>query len=395
MKIGRICYEWPPPWDGLTPNPYEISKSQTQLGHKIVYFSANWPNSGKVVTENNILNIKVIREPLSGLVNITSSVLIFFKFKKWMKTHTVDVLHFHGHFGLWILRYLVFVKKFFKKSKLARIPIVYHFHNTVAGREDKLRKAGKSPTFISQFFAWPLAKYSDKLAVDHADALIACSNEVKNEIFEFYNPQNDNVYLVENGVNTNLFAPINIEELEKSRVELGFDNLDKIILFVGKLTERKNPDLLIEALAKLPPEYKLFMIGRGSPEYEADLKLLISKLGVKKRVIMSGYNPYPHMPVAYQISDLLVLPSDFEGLPKVALEALSSKTHVLASSFELQNEISGFYKLEKLTTDELVKKITEIFNSGVKVDRQSLIKHYSWEIKVKEIDAIYNKIISK
>ena len=37
MKILRICYEYPEPWDGLTPGPFEISRHQLNLGHNIFF----------------------------------------------------------------------------------------------------------------------------------------------------------------------------------------------------------------------------------------------------------------------------------------------------------------------------------------------------------------------
>ena len=37
MNILRICYEYPPPWEGLTPGPYEISNFQIKIGHRIFY----------------------------------------------------------------------------------------------------------------------------------------------------------------------------------------------------------------------------------------------------------------------------------------------------------------------------------------------------------------------
>ena len=38
MKILRICYEYPYPWSGLTPGPFEITRHQIINGHDVVYF---------------------------------------------------------------------------------------------------------------------------------------------------------------------------------------------------------------------------------------------------------------------------------------------------------------------------------------------------------------------
>ena len=39
MNILRVCYEYPPYWDGLTPGPFEISSSQIEKGHKIIFLA--------------------------------------------------------------------------------------------------------------------------------------------------------------------------------------------------------------------------------------------------------------------------------------------------------------------------------------------------------------------
>ena len=46
MKILRIVYDWPPPWYGLAPAPYEMTVAQTKLGHTIDVFCGRWPRAG-------------------------------------------------------------------------------------------------------------------------------------------------------------------------------------------------------------------------------------------------------------------------------------------------------------------------------------------------------------
>ena len=46
MNILRIVYDWPNPWQGLAPHPYEITAAQLKAGHKVTLFCGQWPNSG-------------------------------------------------------------------------------------------------------------------------------------------------------------------------------------------------------------------------------------------------------------------------------------------------------------------------------------------------------------
>ena len=46
MKIARIIYDWPPPWSGLAPHPYELTLAQLKLGHEVEIFCGRWPHAG-------------------------------------------------------------------------------------------------------------------------------------------------------------------------------------------------------------------------------------------------------------------------------------------------------------------------------------------------------------
>lgn len=92
------------------------------------------------------------------------------------------------------------------------------------------------------------------------------------------------------------------------------------ILSVGSLNPVKNHALLLRAFAALPrADARLMLLGRG-PE-EAMLRALAGELGVADRVVFAGFRPDPA--AFYASSGLLVLSSDFEGLPNVLVEALS------------------------------------------------------------------------
>ena len=49
MNILRLVYEWPPPWDGLTPGPYELTQAQLKLGHQVMVFcGGGFKDLGKI-----------------------------------------------------------------------------------------------------------------------------------------------------------------------------------------------------------------------------------------------------------------------------------------------------------------------------------------------------------
>ena len=102
------------------------------------------------------------------------------------------------------------------------------------------------------------------------------------------------------------------------------------ILCVARMTPQKNHRLLISAFARLVrthPTARLHLVGDG-PEAGA-IRRRIARLGLRDRVEMLG--PRDDVPDLMRDADLLVLPSDFEGLPLVVLEAMAAGLPVVAT----------------------------------------------------------------
>jgi glycosyltransferase involved in cell wall biosynthesis len=391
MNICRIIYDWPPPWQGLAPHPYEITVAQANEGHSIEIFCGRWPKAGPVVCPKNTTIYPIMREPFPGTIFFTSSVVLFFKYLSWHRSHDVDVIHAHGHFAIWLYLYRLCLKKFFPWSKELKTPLVAHFHNTTMGRWEALSEGGKTIKPESKYMVWPIQAMSDRWAIASAAACIFVSQGNIDEAVRFYKADPKRCFLVETGVNTELFTQIGDEEKEKSRKELGLDMYDKVILNHGVMLERKNIHLIVEALKLLPSHYKLILAGPGDPSYMAKLDELIKGYGLVDRVIKLGYTPYPQVPIAYQMSDVFVLPSSFEGLPKVVMQGLACGIPCLVSGFKLSEELAGLFYLANIEPATIAKQLREIVEASpaVEVDVNKVIVHYSWERRVHEIDKIY------
>lgn len=259
------------------------------------------------------------------------------------------------------------------------------------GERWRKEKAALNPR--QSFFGWPLARLSDRLAVKVSDALIFVSEETRQEAIKYYQANPEICFVVETGVNSDTFKPVDPDEKDKTRHDIGFDPQDKIIINHGLMVKRKNIHLLIEALQYLPIEYKLFLVGPfedKSYKDEIDDLLFNKKLG--DRVMISGYIPYPETPIAYQASDIFVLPSSWEGLPKVVMQSLACGIPALASAFKLGEELPGMFYLDELSPQHIAQKIKEIVGAKPFVDVYKVRKKYSWDTRVGLIEGVYEYV---
>jgi len=113
------------------------------------------------------------------------------------------------------------------------------------------------------------------------------------------------------------------------RRELGVPTGAKVAGFIGRLTEQKNPEFALRAFAGLPnrEEWRMVFLGKG--ERERKLQSLARELGVADLVIFSG--EVPSVAKYYWALDVLLMPSLYEGLGMVAVEAGAAGLPVLAS----------------------------------------------------------------
>lgn len=395
MRILRIFYDWPGKWDGLAPAGYELTQEQVKMGNKVTVMCGYW--RGTPPQEIDGVNIiSTMREPFHGTLFLTSSIVLFFKYFIWRNKYKVDVVHSHGHFGIWIYFYRKLIKNFPLIKNFEYEPVfISHFHNTFQGRWESLKKEGKKINKISEKFFYPLGVLSDKWAIDVSDACVFVSENLLEEAVKFYNADRSKCMVIESGVNTNLFRRVSEIEKQKTRAELGFDDLDKIVINHGKLVPRKNIVSLINAFKFLPLNYKLILIGEASKEYQTEIANAIADNNLARRVKLFGYADYRQLSVPLQAADIFVLPSDFEGLPKAILEALSSEIPALYSGFDFKESVPGAVKLTSKEPQAIASLIVDTLQLPPVMDIEKFRISFSWKSKASAFQKLYESIRSQ
>jgi glycosyltransferase involved in cell wall biosynthesis len=136
------------------------------------------------------------------------------------------------------------------------------------------------------------------------------------------------IIVVANGIDTDATSPE--AEVSELRQRLGLLPGARVIGTVGRLTEIKRQDLLIEAFARLKarwPEVQLLLVGDG--DWRSKLEALAQSLGVAESVRFAGYQPRPE--ACLRLMDVFALTSRSEGMPVALLEAWAAGLPVAAS----------------------------------------------------------------
>lgn len=160
-------------------------------------------------------------------------------------------------------------------------------------------------------------------------ALISISGYVERRLALFFGNSPPKLFTVYDGVDADVFNPeVSSAEL---RAVLGIGSA-RVILYSGRLTEKKGVHYLLRAFALLNEKHgnlRLVYCGRG--EMEAELKSMVQSMGLSGKVIFAG--PIPHHDLAkyYALCDVLAVPSTYENLGLAPLEAMSAGRPVVAS----------------------------------------------------------------
>lgn len=231
--------------------------------------------------------------------------------------------------------------------------------------------------------------------------VITNSQFAKNGITTFYPIKTDKIYVIYNGVDSNLFTPKKKNaDGKRLRSKLEIPENDYIILFVGNDLKRKGLGYLIKALsilkAKGMKKFRLLVVGNGK---QFNYKLMAQKERVEKEIYFLKYSET--IDEYYASADILVLPTIFDPFSNVVLEAMASGLPVITTynngaSEIIEDGISGMIVKVSDIVNELVAKISFLESPAqrlkIGVEARRVAERFTWEKTNNEIMSLYKSI---
>jgi glycosyltransferase involved in cell wall biosynthesis len=144
--------------------------------------------------------------------------------------------------------------------------------------------------------------------------------------------------VVPNGRDLSQYTQPPEEHVRQLRRHLGIDPNDRIAVVIGRLEEQKGHRYLLEALPSVTaarPDFRVVLVGEGS--LRSELQDRVAALGLERNVIFAGHRA--GVALFYALADFVVLPSLYEGMPLVAIEAAAAGRALIATAVDGTMEV--------------------------------------------------------
>jgi len=235
-------------------------------------------------------------------------------------------------------------------------------------------------------------------ALKNAAAVISVSHDMA-EIARQMGVSDDRLYVIANGVDTEMFQP---GDKTISRRKLGLCKDGRLIVTVAHLGPRKGHWEVVRALARLPEDVRLVIVGGDieGNKNEKSLRIFIDKLNLNDRVLLPGWQPYEKIPLYFSAADVSVLASYREGCPNVVLESLACGTPVIATQVGAVSDLLSVPQNGRIIpprdADALTGALREVLDSqwsAEMISRTQAIR--SWHEVAKKVQNVFTRVLNE
>jgi len=246
------------------------------------------------------------------------------------------------------------------------------------------------------FFPW-MIRYSARTA----DALIADSESTRQDAIRILGLAPDQISTVPLGVRPE-FGRVQDQALLET-VRNRYQLPDHFLLFVGLVEPRKNLPLLLKSYHQVINRGRsipLAVVGRKGWMYE-QVTDLIGELGLTDRIHLTGYIPPEDLPIVYNLADIFIYPSLYEGFGLPPLEAMACGTPVITTAVSSMPEHVGQAGLLVPPGDEnaLTEAIIRLLNDEELRSRLSILgpqqaAQFTWTRTARETLQVYEQVLN-
>jgi glycosyltransferase involved in cell wall biosynthesis len=385
MKVAIICTDFLPNIGGIQLNVYNLASHLINRGHEVRVLTSNIVGGIQtgLPSEEDMNGIQVTRLPLLSTVASNRFVIAPSIITKLFSLDA-EIYHVFSVLPYFFTNVSSLILSLVKKPLV--ITPTYH------PLRESIRMSTTSRMRRTLYYGLFVPRLLRK-----ADCVIALTEKEA----EYYRSL---------GIKRVHVVPVGVEigqkqqsfEVEKYKQKLGLEG--KVILVIGRLEERKGIQYALRALPFLLkdfPDLRLLIVGSDAG-YLTPLKDLAEGLGVEHATVFAGTLSHSELELAYELSDVVVVPSVYEAFSHIVIEAWSHAKPVVASRtvglaervapergilFNLGDNKSLTRALSKLLSDEKLARL--MGNQG----RKAVQQEFTWDRVTSELEDAYRTVL--
>jgi D-inositol-3-phosphate glycosyltransferase len=311
--------------------------------------------------------------------------------------HKINYDLIHAHF--WMSGYVAALIK-----NILNVPFVITFHALGKVRRMHQGTADGFPESRSGI---------EEMIAKEASAIIAECPQDKEDLMVLYFADEEKIEIIPCGFDKSEFYPMSNR---KSKVDLGLDPEERIVLQLGRMVPRKGVDNVIRSISSLlnikSIPIRLVVVGGESDDPDSDktpeitrLKKIAEEGNILDKVTFVGRRNRDELKLYYNAADVFVSTPWYEPFGITPLEAMACGTPVIGSNvggikYSVSHGNTGFLVPPK-EPEILARRILEIVDDKILYRTLSLkaISHvnkfFTWETVTQDIASLYDRVIKK
>lgn len=377
MKVLLICKALHFTYKGgIQTHVWELSQELIRQGLDVHILAGARPSlrvKKKKVEGRTIIELPTLPGyRIRWFANTVDEISFNIQVVRWLNRNSdeYDIIHFHGRSGIaWPALY---------PGRLSNCLMTIH-----GLTEEEWRHNRKT---FDRWIHARISNWAERKAARKIPILIAVSLDQADRIYERFGRARISIRMIPNAIMEHPYIPFPAA---------------KKIAFVGRMELIKGVDILPDVLDALPPDTRLFMIGKG-PE-ETSLKKEFARKGLTDQVTWTGAIDPEEVLSTLGECDLLVLPSRYEPQGRVVLEAMSIGRPFVAS------RVGGIQDMVRNGKEGILVDINDVHSVSQEIKllledtsraeamgingRRTVHRFYSWETIGEEIVAVYQELL--
>lgn len=204
------------------------------------------------------------------------------------------------------------------------VPLVVTTHSLEPLRPWKVEQLGNG---------YYLSSWIEKTAIEQADAVIAVSQETREDVLRLFDVDPERVHVIHNGIDLHEYRKTTATDALK---RYGVDLTRPFVLFVGRITRQKGIIHLVEAIQHLDPALQVVLLAGApdTPDIAAEMTAGVQAAAQHRSGVIwvQEMLPRPQVIQFYSHAAVFCCPSVYEPFGIINLEAMACETAVVASA---------------------------------------------------------------